>query len=341
MTLTPLQVIWFFLIGILLVGYAILDGFDLGVGIWHLFAKKDEDRRKLLNSIGPVWDGNEVWLLTGGGAIFAAFPHVYATVFSGLYLALMLVLFALIFRAVSLEFRSKVESPRWRGTWDAAFAVGSMLPALLFGVAMGNMLRGLPLAEGKDFAGTFFGLLNPYALLIGVLGFAMFAMHGALYIVLKTEGDLAQRAKSWAGKAWMAYVGLFILAVIVTLITQPQLLANYKALPFLWVVPVIALVAIVMAGLKNGKGQAGQAFAWSVVSIVGLMGMCGSGLFPKLVPALNDPELSLTIANASSSPLTLKVMLIIAAIGVPIVLAYTAWTYKIFSGKVQLTPDSY
>ncbi len=339
--MTALQVTWFFLIGVLLVGYAILDGFDLGVGIWHLFAKGDENRRTLLNAIGPVWDGNEVWLLTGGGAIFAAFPHVYATVFSGLYLALMLVLLGLIFRAVSIEFRSKVASPRWRSVWDTAFAVGSALPALLFGVAMGNILRGLPLNESKDFAGTFFGLLNPYALMIGVLGFVMFATHGANYIVLKTEGQLADQARSWARRSSVAYLGLFVVAVVVTVITQPQLLANCRALQFLWVVPAVALVAIAMTCVANRKDQAGNAFAWSTVSIAGLMAMCGAGIFPKIVPALNDPELSLTIGNASSSARTLTVMLVVALVGMPLVLIYTGWIYHTFRGKVRLTADSY
>ena len=339
--MTALQVTWFFLIGVLLVGYAILDGFDLGVGIWHLFAKGDENRRKLLNAIGPVWDGNEVWLLTGGGAIFAAFPHVYATVFSGLYLAMLLLLLGLIFRAVSIEFRSKVASHRWRGIWDTAFAVGSALPALLFGVAMGNILRGLPLSESKDFAGTFFGLLNPYALMIGVLGFVMFATHGANYIVLKTEGQLADQARSWARRSSVAYLGLFIVAVVVTVITQPQLLANCRARPFLWVVPAVALIAIVMTGVANRRGQARDAFVWSTVSIAGLMAMCAAGIFPNIVPALNDPELSLTIANASSSARTLTVMLVVALIGMPLVLIYTGWIYYTFRGKVQLTADSY
>ncbi|MBN1345567.1 MAG: cytochrome d ubiquinol oxidase subunit II [Phycisphaerae bacterium] len=339
--MTSLQIVWFFLVGILLLGYAVLDGFDLGVGIWHLFNKKDEDRRKLLNAIGPVWDGNEVWLLTGGGALFAAFPHVYATVFSGLYLALMLVLFALIFRAVSLEFRGKESSPRWRRSWDLAFSIGSMLPALLLGVAMGNMLRGLPLSDDMNFAGTFLGLLNPYALLIGLLGFAMFAVHGANYIVLKTDGELAERARGWAEKAWWAYAILFVVAVLATIATQPRLLANYRAMPYLWIIPISATIAIIMTRVASSKAQAGAAFVWSAVSIAGLMGMCGSGLFPNLVPDLNDPALSLTIANASSSPLTLKVMLIVALIGMPIVLLYTIWVYRTFAGKVELTPDSY
>ncbi len=339
--MTALQITWFFLIGVLLTGYAILDGFDLGVGIWHLFARKDEDRRRLLNAIGPVWDGNEVWLITGGGAIFAAFPHVYATVFSGMYLALLLVLLGLILRAVSLEFRSKVASPGWRRTWDVAFAVGSALPALLFGVAMGNLLRGLPLSADKEFAGTFLGLLNPYALLIGVLGFAMFATHGAVYVVLKTDGELSERAKGWAARAWVVYLALFAVAVVATLATQRQLLANYRTMPFLWVIPVVAGVGIVMTGVRNRKDQAGPAFVWSALSIAGLMAMCGSGLFPSLVPALGEPALSLTVANASSSPLTLKVMLIVALVGMPLVLIYTAWAYRTFSGKVQVTTDVY
>ncbi len=339
--MSALQITWFFLIGVLLTGYAILDGFDLGVGIWHLFTKKDEERRTLLNAVGPVWDGNEVWLLTGGGALFAAFPHVYATVFSGLYLALMLVLFALIFRAVSFEFRSKEESPTWRKAWDTAFALGSMVPALLLGVAMGNMLRGLPLHESKDYAGTFFGLLNPFALIIGVLGFAMFATHGANYLMLKTEGDLARRAKGWASKASIAYLVLFIVAVAVTMVAYPRVLVNFDERPYLWIVPLTALVAIIMTGVAARKGQAWPAFVWSTVSIAGLMGMCGVGLFPKLVPALNDPELSLTIMNASSSQLTLKVMLIVALLGMPIVLIYSAWVYYVFRGKVVLTADSY
>ncbi len=336
-----LQVTWFFLIGVLLTGYAILDGFDLGVGFWHLFTRKDENRRILLNAIGPVWDGNEVWLLTGSGAIFAAFPHVYATVFSGFYLALMLVLFALIFRAVSVEFRSSVPSPRWRNAWDIAFAVGSIIPTLLFGVAFGNILRGLPLDESKNFVGNFFTLLNPYALLIGLVGFAMLATHGALYLVLKTESNLAQRAASWAKRAWTIYLVLFIVASAVTVTAQRQLLENYKAVPILWLLPFFALGTIIMIGLFIGKGKQVKAFIFSALSIVGLMAMSGAALFPNLVPALGNPELSLTVMNASSSSLTLKTMLILALVGMPVVIGYTVWVYRTFAGKVKLESDSY
>lgn len=336
-----LESTWFLLIGVLLTGYAILDGFDLGVGFWHLFTKKDKDRRTLLNAIGPVWDGNEVWLLTGGGAIFAAFPHVYATVFSGMYLALMLVLLALIFRAVSLEFRSKEESPGWRASWDVAFSLGSILPALLFGVAVGNILRGMPLDESMNFTGDFFTLLNPYALVIGLVGLAMFAMHGALYLVLKTEGDLADRARIWGRKAWGIFLILFIVGNVLTFTMQSQLLKNYNETPALWALYPLALLLIVMTGVFNRKGADGKAFFFSCLSIFSLITLCAVAIFPNLVPALNNPELSLTITNASSSALTLKTMLILALIGMPIVIGYTIWVYRIFSGKVKLNEDSY
>ncbi|HUU03990.1 MAG TPA: cytochrome d ubiquinol oxidase subunit II [Myxococcota bacterium] len=337
--MSALQVTWFLLVGLLLTVYAVLDGFDLGVGFWHLFTKKDQDRRVLLNSIGPVWDGNEVWLLTGAGAIFAAFPPVYATVFSGFYLALMLVLLALIFRAVSVEFRSKVESARWRSTWDMVFGIGSSLTALLLGVALGNILGGLPLDSNGNFSGSFFSLLNPYALLIGLVGLAMLATHGALYLQLKTSDDLCVRALSWAKKAWVAYLALFIVAVVTTIVTQADLLENYKAVPFLWILPVLALALVISIGVFAVKGRAGWAFISSSLSIVSLMGLTGAALFPRLVPAIGMPERSLTLFNSSSSELTLKSMLILASIGMPFVIGYTIWMYRAFAGKVKPDQD--
>jgi len=333
--MSALQVIWFFLIGILLAIYAILDGFDLGVGFWYLFSKKDKDRRVLLNSIAPFWDGNEVWLLTGGGALFAAFPHVYATVFSGFYLALMIVLYSLIFRAVSVEFRNKGGSTRWQNFWDRAFAIGSILPALLFGVALGNIMRGLPLDEGMNFTGSFFTLLNPYSLMIGLLGLFMIATHGALYIVLKTEKELSDRARSWAQNSWYVYLALFVLAAVVTILSQPHLLENYEDAPLLWVIPAFALAAIIMTGVFNKKGKSVKSFVASSLSIAGLFALTGSGLFPYLVPAFGKPGYGLTVMNASSSNLTLKVMFILAVIGIPIVVGYTIWIYRVFKGKVK------
>lgn len=339
--MSALQVIWFVLIGVLLAGYAILDGFDLGVGFWHLFTKKEAERRTLLNAIGPVWDGNEVWLLTGGAAIFAAFPHVYATVFSGMYLALILVLLALIFRAVSVEFRSKEPSRRWRNSWDVAFALGSVIPALLFGVALGNIMRGLPLNLDWTFTGTFYTLLNPYALLIGLVGFAMIITHGALYIALKTEGGLAAQAEKWAQGSWWVYVLLFLVGTLVTALTQPHLLENYFRFPLLWLLPIAVLIVIVLTGVFNRLKQPRKAFASSALSIAGCMSLVGVSLFPRIVPALGRPALSLTVANASSSELTLLAMLILALIGMPVVIGYTIWAYRTLGGKAEAGPGGY
>ncbi len=329
------QVIWFLLVGVLLTGFAILDGFDLGVGAWYLRAKGDPERRTLLNAIGPVWDGNEVWLLTGGGAIFAAFPPVYATVFSGFYLAMMLVVVCLITRAVSLEFRSKEESPRWRGIFDVAFSLSSIVAGLLFGVALGNILRGIPLNERGDYTGTFFGLLNPYALLIGVLGLAMLAFHGANFITLKSAGDLKARAETWAARSGILYLALFAVASVTTVVAVPHLTENFFAVPVLWLVPTVGAVTITLSVRFVRKARPEKAFLFSSLSITAMMGIAGASLFPRLVPALGAPELSLTAANASSSERTLKVMLLLAVVGMPLVLGYTIWVYRAFSGKVD------
>jgi cytochrome d ubiquinol oxidase subunit II len=339
--MSGLQVTWFLLVGLLLTIYAILDGFDLGVGFWYLFTKKERDRRTMLRSIGPFWDGNEVWLLTGGGAIFAAFPHVYATVFSGFYLALMLVLFALIFRAVAVEFRNKVESPSWKSSWDWAFGLGSLLPALLFGVAVGNILRGVPLDGSMNFVGSFFGLLNPYSLLMGLVGLFMLATHGALYLVLKTDGDLSEHARGWASKSWVVFLALYIVAAVFTVAGQKHLLHNYGAAPALWVLPVLSVVMIVLVGVWNRRGDPGKAFTASSLAILLIMAKCAVALFPNMVPALGSPDLSLTIWNASSSHRTLLTMLILAVIGMPIVIGYTIWTYRVFAGKVTADGESY
>ncbi len=333
--MSALQVTWFLLIGVLLTGYAILDGFDLGVGSLYIFTKKDQHRRMLLNSVGPFWDGNEVWLLTGAGAIFAAFPHVYATVFSGFYLAMMLVLFALIFRAVSLEYRNKEDSSAWRKGWDLGFWLGSVLPALLLGVALGNILRGLPLDSQMNFTGNFFTLLNPYALLIGLVGLGMFVTHGALFLCLRTDGELAQLAKAWANRAWWFYLIILMVTHVITVITQPHLLSNYMAVPVLWLIPVLGIFAVVMIKVFLAKARLGLAFVFSSLAIAFHMATSGAGLFPNMVPGLNDPDLSITISSASSSSLTLTVMLVMALVGMPFVLGYTIWVYRTFAGKVE------
>ena len=339
--MSALQAIWFFLIGVLLTGYAVLDGFDLGAGFWFLSARKEKDRKAILASIGPFWDGNEVWLLTGGGAIFAAFPEVYATVFSGFYLAMILVLLGLILRAVSVEFRNKVPSERWRSVWDVAFSVGSGLPALLFGVAIGNILRGIPLDAAKNYTGGFWGLLNPYALVIGLLGLSMFATHGALYVAVKTDGPLVARARWWAGMGWIAWLILFIVAGAATWIFEKHLTRNILDAPVFWAIPVLALASILAVGFFNRRREEWRAFMFSSLSIVAMMALVGSSLFPNLVPGRGNPSSSLTIFNASSSALTLKVMLILALIGMPVVIGYTIWIYRVFRGKAKVEKDGY
>jgi cytochrome bd ubiquinol oxidase subunit II len=336
----PLETAWFLLVGVLLAGYAILDGFDLGVGMLHLFvAKSDSERRQVINSVGPVWDGNEVWLLTGGGALFAAFPKVYATVFSGLYLALTLVLAALILRAVSLEFRSKLASPRWRSAWDTIFAVSSFLPSLLFGVAVGNILRGLPLDPEQEFAGTFLGLLNPFALVVGAFSVSMFLTLGAAWLDLKTEGPVRERARAWARVAWLCFVVLWLVATLSSRLAIPRLWQAY-AHPLAWVAPALFVIAAVEFRVLVGGRRPGLAFACFSVAIAMLLATMGQGLYPDLVPARGIGE-SLTVMNASSTPLTLGVMLAIALIGMPFVIGYTIFIYRRFKGPVKLDEHSY
>jgi cytochrome d ubiquinol oxidase subunit II len=329
-----LQVIWFLLVGILIIGYAVLDGFDLGVGFWHLFAKKKGERSAFIESIEPFWDGNEVWLLTGGGALFAAFPPVYATVFSGFYLALMLVLLGLIFRAVAIEFRNKVDNPAWVKAWDFAFALGSILPSILFGVAIGNVLRGLELNEIGDYTGGFFALLNPFALLCGLVGLSMFALHGALYLSMKLDGPIAADARRWASKAWIVFVILFGVATVWGTV---GFFYNITVVPLILV--FLAMLASISAFVFNRKGSAVAAFVSSCETIVFVMLAVAAALFPYMVPCTNDPELSLTVMNSSSSQLTLTAMLVIALIGMPIVLAYTVFIHRVFKGKIQVREE--
>jgi cytochrome d ubiquinol oxidase subunit II len=334
-----LPTIWFLLVGVLLLGYAILDGFDLGVGMLHLFvARGEEERRVSVNAIGPVWDGNEVWLLTAGGALFAAFPPVYATVFSGMYLALMLLLTGLILRAVSLEFRGKVGDPRWRTTWDVAFAVGSFLPALLLGVALGNVMRGLPLDADGEFAGSFLGLLNPFALVCGLLAVALFVMHGAGWLLLKTEGALRERARRAAVAGWIAFAVLSLTAALLSR-SAPHLWRRFGP-GIAWAVP-LALAACVALYPKAVRHGGARPFVLSSVMAACSLAVVGLGLYPMLVPKLGDAAAGLDVHATASSPLTLRVMLAVAVVGVPVVLAYTVAIYRQFRGPVRLDDVSY
>jgi cytochrome d ubiquinol oxidase subunit II len=336
-----LNIVWFGLVGILLTGYAILDGFDLGTGALHLFTRKDEHRRLLLNAIGPVWDGNEVWLVTGGGALFAAFPEAYATVFSGFYTAFMLLLFALIFRAVAIEFRSKQPMVWWRRMWDVSFAAASVVCSLLLGVAFGNIIWGIPLDARGEFAGSFVSLLNPYALVVGITTVALFMMHGAIYIVLKTDGDLQALVRGWVNNTIIFFVVSYGITTMATLLFAPHMTRHIIAYPALFGVPLLTMLAIANIPREIHRGREFLAFLSSGAAIAGLMGLVAIGIFPYLVLSKPHAEFSLTIYNAASSPKTLLIMLVIAAIGVPIVLAYTASIYYIFRGKVKLDAMSY
>jgi cytochrome d ubiquinol oxidase subunit II len=336
-----LNQIWFLLVGVLLTGYAILDGFDLGVGVLHLFSKGDTERRTLMNSIGPVWDGNEVWLVTGGGALFAAFPHAYATAFSGFYIAFMLVLAALIFRAVALEFRSKEPWPWWRHMWDVAFCAASGLASLLFGVAIGNMIIGVPVGPGMEYEGGFFNLLNPYALIVGLFNVAMFANHGAIYLYLKTEGELQEKVKYWIFHTLGIFITMYVIVTIFTLVRVPTMLENLDHMPFMWAIVVINVLAIANIPRALFYGRAFRAFLSSCISIAALIALFGLGVYPNMIRSSLGESLNLTIYNAASSQKTLGIMLIIALIGMPCVIAYTASIYWIFRGKVKIDKFSY
>jgi len=338
---TWLQLIWYFLFVVLIIGYSVLDGFDLGVGVLSLFNRSREERRLYINAVAPVWDGNEVWLLTGGGALFAAFPAVYATVFSGFYLALMLVLLGLIARAVSMEFRSKVDSPRWQTFWDRVFGIGSLFPALLFGVAVGNLLRGIPLTTTGEFAGTFIGLLNPFSLVVGLLSLVMFVTHGALFMAGKSAGMLRDRLLGTASRTWAAWVLLLVVANLYGFFEAPHLFAGAYGNPWLGGLFFVLLGALIYLPVPIRSQRPGRALMVSSFAIVVTIAQAATALYPRLVPARNAEQLSLTIMNSSSSPRTLMTMLVIALIGMPVVIAYTIFIYRVFRGRLVLDEYSY
>ena len=332
---------WFVLLGVLFTGYALLDGFDLGAGVVHLFvARTDLERRQVLNSIGPVWDGYEVWLITAGGALFAAFPIVYATVFSGFYLAMMLVLASLILRAISIEYRGKETAKWWRAGWDLGFSVGSGLVALLLGVALGNLLNGVALDAGGVYRGGLIGLLNPFSLVVGVLTLALAAQQGSAWLVLKTEGDLNARAHRAQIAAQVVVVIAWLGATVLAFAGNLPAVGNFKTNIAAWIGPVLVVNAIVFGLRATVMGQQFRAFVCSSLTIAALAITAGAALYPNLVPAAVDSR-SLTIANAHSSDLTLQVMLVVALFGMPVVIGYTSYIYWKFKGKVRLDEASY
>lgn len=340
--LPELQFIWFTAFVVLITGYAILDGFDLGVGILHLFTRTDHERRLMLNSIGPVWDGNEVWLVTGGGALFAGFPHIYASFCSAFYIPIMVLLAGIIFRAVAIEFRSKQPMGWWRSAWDIAFAVGSFIIAFGLGVVMGNIIRGIPLDAEGEFLGTFWSLLNPYALLVGLMTIALFGMHGAIYVLMKTEGQLHDKMREWINPAMITFIMLYGITTAVTLIYQPHMVHTIRERPIFFLAALANMLAIANIPREVNAGNDGKAFISSCFSIIFLFVLFGIGSYPVVLRAINDPDLlSLTIFNASSSELTLQILLLMSIIGIPMVVGYTISIYWIFRGKVRLDDSSY
>jgi cytochrome d ubiquinol oxidase subunit II len=334
--------VWFALFIVIVAGYLILDGFDMGVGILHLpLARSDAERRTFLNSIGPVWDGNEVWLILGGGVLFAVFPLAYASLFSGFYLAFMLVLVVMILRTVALEFRSKEPATGWRTTWDVVFWAASLGLALLLGVAFGNVLSGVPLDANGDITVSLFGLLTPFALLVGVTTVAMFALHGSIYLSIKTVGVLQARIERAIPRLMVAFFVLNTLVVIGMVLFRQHITERYTTEIWPVVFPAAALVALVTAWYLLRHGRPLAAFAASSTMIALLLVSGAIGIYPNLLISTTDAAYNLTIFNAASADNTLEVALVIALIGMPFVLLYTAGVYYIFRGKTIVESEGY
>jgi cytochrome d ubiquinol oxidase subunit II len=335
-----LESIWFILWGVLWAVYFMLDGFDLGLGtLLPVLAKSDNEKRIIYNAAGPFWDGNEVWLIAAGGVTFAAFPTAYAVMFSSLYSALMLLLFALILRGVAFEFRSKEEHSNWRGLWDVCMVIGSFLPALLLGVAFANIFRGIPIDAEGVYHGSLFTLLNPYGLMGGAFFLCMFLLHGTLWAAVKTQDPIHQRAVSLAPKLWIAVLVTAVIFLVATAFAT-RLYDNYIQNPLFFVIPIaliplLAVVALIMVRVYIGKAHWWMAWFASCTTIVAVTLFGVVGLYPNILPSSINPAFSLTVYNASSSPLTLKIMLGVALVFVPIVIAYQAWTYNLFKTKVS------
>jgi cytochrome d ubiquinol oxidase subunit II len=361
-----LRLVWWLLIGVLLIGFAVTDGFDLGVGMLLPFAGRDDlQRRVIINSVGPVWEGNQVWLILGGGAIFAAWPPLYAVSFSGFYMAMFAILVALILRPVAFKFRGKRDEPAWRTRWDWSLFIAGFVPTLIFGVAIGNVLQGVPFRLAPDmhifYEGGFFGLLNPFALLCGGVSVAMLVMHGGAWLQLKTEGPVADRARRYGSIAALATIALYALAgyllwsqvdgykvtsalpvngpsnpLLKTAALQPGAwFANYAAHAWLWTAPGAGFAGALLALLGLTLRRELLAILGSALGIAGIILSVGASMFPFILPSSLDPRASLTVWDSSSSHLTLFIMLVVSAIFIPIIVAYTSWVYKVLWGKVD------
>lgn len=328
-----LNTVWFALVAVLFIGFFFLEGFDYGVGILHPFLSKDDKKRRVtINTIGTFWDGNEVWVLTAGGAMFAAFPNWYATMFSGFYIALLLMLVALIIRGVSFEFRSKDKNPAWRSLWDWALFAGSAIPALLWGVAVANLIRGVPIDANMNYVGGFFNLLNPFALLGGLMTLSLFTLHGAIFLNLKTTDDLKEKAHSIAVKLWLPTV-IIVVAFVVAAYFATDIFTRSGIDPGF--APLLAAASLLLSGWLLKKEHAGWAFIMTGLTLAFAVITVFVGLFPRVMVSSLNEAWSLTIYNASSSPYTLKVMTIVAVIFVPIVLIYQSWTYWVFRKRIS------
>jgi cytochrome d ubiquinol oxidase subunit II len=362
-----LKLIWWLLVGVLLVGFAITDGFDLGIGALLPFVgRNDEERRVIVNSIGATWEGNQVWFVTAGGAIFAAWPIVYATAFSGFYIALMLTLFALFFRPVGFSYRSKVADPRWRSAWDWGLFAGGFVPALIFGVAFGNLLQGVPFSFDNDmrvtYTGNFWQLLNPFGLLVGVVSLSMLLMHGSIYLQIRTEDVIAQRSRRATRITGAVFILAFVLAGIwimngidgyriISMLSANAAsvpldkvveksagawMNNYHNNPLLWLAPLLGIAGALLAIVFSGAKKPIMAFCASSITLAGVIFTAGITMFPFIMPSSSDPRSSLTIWDSVSSHMTLQIMFWVVLILLPIVLAYTSWVYSVLRGKITV-----
>ena len=333
---------WFLVVGGLFSGYAILDGFDFGAGAWHLFFKKEKSRRIALNAIGPVWDGNEVWLVIGGGALFAGFPVMYATLFSSLYIPFILFLVFIIFRAISIEFRGKEEMLWWRRLWDISYSVSSILLAFLLGVVLGNVLQGIAIGENYHYTGGgFFEFLNPYAIMTGFTSLFLFMMHGAIYLLLKTEGRLFAKLTMLMKKGMIFFMVSFGITTLYTLLYIPHLSDDFRNNPILFVVPLLTFLSIANVPRLASKKKYLSAFIFSSITISLMLILVAIELYPTLLISTVDPQYNIDVYNAASSTKSLQIMLTIVAIGAPLVLGYTIFVYRTFRGKVKLDETSY
>jgi cytochrome d ubiquinol oxidase subunit II len=363
-----LKVIWWLFVGVLLVGFAVMDGFDMGVGaLLKYVGRTDEERRVVINAIGPVWEGNQVWFITAGGAVFAAWPLVYAAAFSGFYIALMLVLFALFFRPVGFEYRNKMNDPRWRAAWDWGLTIGGAVPALVFGVAFGNLLLGVPFHFDPDdqrmfYTGSFWGLLNPFGLLAGVISLSMLVMHGGIYLQLRTQETVQARARRAARVAGVvmlvafATAGLWVATGIdgFRIVSMPPAdsafaplakvverapggwLLNYTRYPWSLIAPLLVFIAAPVALVLSARGRAGGAFVASALAVSGVILTAACALFPFIMPSSSQPASSLTVWDAVSSHRTLQIMFWVVLIFLPLIVIYTSWVYRVMRGKVTV-----